>query len=106
MPGNPATAAAERLSVATTRALECDATVTRVGLIVIRAPRRDPTNVDVSPYVAAKRAALKCHRSQTTDIEGLLGIPEEWFGRMFGTEWFVHKGEGPGIHEDALAGLG
>src|SRR5437870_13783466 len=48
MPGNPATAAAERLNVATTRTLECAATVTRAGLIVIRALSRDPTNVDVS----------------------------------------------------------
>ena len=31
------------------RALECAATMTRVGLMVIRAPSRDPTNVDVSP---------------------------------------------------------
>jgi LmbE family N-acetylglucosaminyl deacetylase len=64
------------------------------------------TAVDVTPYVAAKRTALACHRSQTTDIEGLLGVPEAWFGRMFGTEWFVHKGAESGIHEDALAGLG
>src|SRR5437588_10403442 len=48
MPGNPATAALERLNLATTRALECAATVTRAALMLIRAPNRDPTNVDVS----------------------------------------------------------
>jgi LmbE family N-acetylglucosaminyl deacetylase len=63
------------------------------------------TAVDVSAFVASKRAALACHRSQTTDIEGLLSMPERYFGRVFGTEWFVHKGAPPGIHEHGLAGL-
>ena len=64
------------------------------------------TAVDVTSFVAVKRAALACHQSQITDIGGLLSLPEDWFARMFGVEWFIHKGATPGIHEDVLAGLG
>jgi LmbE family N-acetylglucosaminyl deacetylase len=63
------------------------------------------TAVDVSDFLAAKRAALACHRSQTTDVGGLLSMPEEYFARSFGTEWFVRKGAPPGIRERTLVGL-
>ncbi|HKA05124.1 MAG TPA: PIG-L family deacetylase [Acidimicrobiales bacterium] len=64
------------------------------------------TAVDVMAFVAVKRAALACHRSQVTDIQGLLGMPDEYFARSFGTEWFIHTGTPPGIREHVLAELG
>jgi LmbE family N-acetylglucosaminyl deacetylase len=63
------------------------------------------TAVDVRDVLVVKRAALACHRSQTTDTSLLLAMPDAWFARSFGTEWFVRKGAKPGIREDALAGL-
>jgi LmbE family N-acetylglucosaminyl deacetylase len=76
------------------------------GLPVGTPEARLTTAVDVSDFLAAKRAALACHRSQTTDVGGLLGMPEEYFARSFGTEWFVRKGAPAGIRERTLAGLG
>jgi LmbE family N-acetylglucosaminyl deacetylase len=53
--------------------------------------------VDVSAFVPTKRAALQAHRSQKTDIEGLLGMPEEVFAIAFGTEYFIEPGAEPGM---------
>jgi LmbE family N-acetylglucosaminyl deacetylase len=64
------------------------------------------TAVDVRTVIGVKRASLACHRSQITDTSFFLAMPEEWFTQSFGTEWFIRKGATPGIHEDALAGLG
>jgi LmbE family N-acetylglucosaminyl deacetylase len=63
------------------------------------------TKVDVMPYLAAKRASFEAHASQVTDIGFFLRIPEDAFRSAFGTEWFIHVGEPPGLHEDWLAGL-
>jgi LmbE family N-acetylglucosaminyl deacetylase len=63
------------------------------------------TKIDVTDFIAEKRASLTCHASQTTDSEFFLSMPLEAFASSFGTEWFIHKGAPAGIHEDALAGL-
>jgi LmbE family N-acetylglucosaminyl deacetylase len=63
------------------------------------------TRVDVSDFVALKRASVACHASQVTDTSFFLEMPEEGFTSTFGTEWFIHKGVPPGITEDALVGL-
>jgi LmbE family N-acetylglucosaminyl deacetylase len=63
------------------------------------------TAVDVSSVIDVKRASLTCHRSQVTDTTEFLKMPEEWFLGSFGTEWFIHRGAPPGIHEHELAGL-
>jgi LmbE family N-acetylglucosaminyl deacetylase len=64
------------------------------------------TQIDVTPFIAAKRASLACHASQATDTSFFLSIPEDAFLSAFGVEWFIRKGAPPGIREDALAGLG
>jgi LmbE family N-acetylglucosaminyl deacetylase len=53
--------------------------------------------VDVSAYVAAKRAAIACHASQVTDTSLFLAMSEEVFARAFGTEWFIEPGAQPGM---------
>ena len=51
--------------------------------------------VDVTPYLAAKRESMRCHRSQITDTSFFLEMPEEVFALSFGTEWFIKKGDRP-----------
>lgn len=48
--------------------------------------------VDVSAYVDRKRASLESHRSQATDIEQFLAIPEDAFALMFGAEHYLEPG--------------
>lgn len=55
--------------------------------------------VDVSAFLAQKRASMEAHASQATgDAESarslavFLSIPEEYFALGFGTEWFVQRG--------------
>jgi LmbE family N-acetylglucosaminyl deacetylase len=58
--------------------------------------------VDVSAFVAAKRAAITCHTSQVTDTGMFLAMPEEVFARAFGTEWFIEPGAPPGMRQGWL----
>lgn len=57
--------------------------------------------VDVRPYLAAKRAAMAAHASQTTGGAGTrslalyLRLPAPLFRRVFGREWFVEPGRTP-----------
>lgn len=53
--------------------------------------------VDVSPYLAQRRAALEAHRSQKTDIETFLSMPDEVFAHLFGTEHYIEPGGEPGM---------
>lgn len=55
--------------------------------------------VDVSDYLDVKRAALACHRSQVTDIEGFLAMPEAVFAAFFGHEFYVEPGSSAGLVE-------
>jgi len=62
--------------------------------------------VDVSQYVAAKRAAMRAHASQIAEQSMFLAMPDEAFTYVFGTEWAIRAGQGPGITEtDLMAGL-
>jgi len=62
--------------------------------------------VDVSAYVGAKRAAMRAHASQISEQSDFLSMPEEAFTYMFGVEWAIRAGQGPGITEtDLMAGL-
>ncbi len=54
------------------------------------------TRVDVTPYLAAKRAAMRAHSSQIAEDSFFLHLPEEGFAAAFGTEWFIHVGRAPG----------
>ena len=48
--------------------------------------------VDVTPFVARKRAALACHASQVSDSEFFVNLSDDAFRRAFGTEWFIEPG--------------
>ncbi|GAB2846560.1 PIG-L family deacetylase [Lentzea nigeriaca] len=63
--------------------------------------------VDVRPYLAYKRRAMRAHASQIGEGSVFLAMPEEGFRFGFGTEWFIREGQGPGITEtDLFEGLG
>jgi LmbE family N-acetylglucosaminyl deacetylase len=52
--------------------------------------------VDVSAFLAQKRASLEAHRSQASDIELFLGLTPGVFERAFGLEHYIEPGvEGP-----------
>ncbi len=55
--------------------------------------------VDVSDFVAQRRASLEAHRSQATDIGMFLAIPPEVFAVMFGAEFYIEPGLEPGIRD-------
>lgn len=62
--------------------------------------------VDVTPYLAAKRAAMRAHPSQIAEDSFFLAMPEAAFAIAFGTEFYIRRGAGPGITEtDLMAGL-
>ncbi len=52
--------------------------------------------VDVTPFVALKRAAVTSHRSQVTDASFFAQMPDEFFAVSFGTEWYIEKGVAAG----------
>jgi LmbE family N-acetylglucosaminyl deacetylase len=45
--------------------------------------------VDVSGYLAQRRASLEAHRSQATDIEQFLAMSPEIFARVFAREYYI-----------------
>ena len=53
--------------------------------------------VDVTDYVTAKRDSMRCHASQITDSSFFLQMPDEVFASAFGTEWFIKRGQVPGV---------
>ena len=70
------------------------------------------TRIDVRGHLAAKRAALRAHRSQIADESFFLNVPEELAGEVFGLEEFVLElgelGADPaaeGRETDLFAGL-
>ena len=48
--------------------------------------------VDVSAFVEAKRAALRCHPTQIPDDHFFLALDDELFATAFGVEWFIESG--------------
>jgi LmbE family N-acetylglucosaminyl deacetylase len=62
--------------------------------------------VDVSSYLGYKKAAMRAHASQISEQSFFLGVPDDVFAAMWGTEVFIRDGQGPGITEtDLMAGL-
>ena len=58
--------------------------------------------VDVSAHLAAKRASMAAHASQTTSavtstrtLAAFLALPEPFYAMAFGQEWFVEPGRSP-----------
>ncbi|MBK8447545.1 MAG: PIG-L family deacetylase [Micropruina sp.] len=45
--------------------------------------------VDVSDYLARRRAVMECHRSQVSDVQAMLSLPELAFAGMFSNEYFI-----------------
>jgi LmbE family N-acetylglucosaminyl deacetylase len=79
----------------------------------VELPERDPDTfgqpesvitaaVDVTPYLAAKRRAMRAHASQISEQSFFLAMPDDQFRYAFGTEWFIRAGQGPGITETEL----
>ncbi len=60
------------------------------------------TRVDVTPWVGAKRAAMRAHSSQIAAGSFFLTLPDEAFALAFGTEWFIRVGRPAGVREDGL----
>lgn len=58
--------------------------------------------VDVTAYLDFKRRAMRAHASQISEESFFLSIPDEAFAYVFGTEWFIRAGQGPGITEKDL----
>ena len=54
--------------------------------------------VDVTAYVAQKKASMACHASQISDSSFFLAMPDEAFQVAFGTEWFIEVGKPAGIN--------
>ena len=60
------------------------------------------TRVDVTPWLAAKRQAMRAHRSQIADDSFFLTLPDDRFALAFGTEWFIRVDGDPAHREDTL----
>jgi N-acetyl-1-D-myo-inositol-2-amino-2-deoxy-alpha-D-glucopyranoside deacetylase len=80
------------------------------------APSEDPpfgveddavtTTIDVSAYVAQKRAALESHRTQMGPEQFFMKLPTELFAEIFGRETFQRvAGQGPLPETDLFAGI-
>lgn len=52
--------------------------------------------VDVSAFLAQKRASIACHASQVTDSSMFMQMPDEIFARAFAYEWFIEPGQSGG----------
>jgi LmbE family N-acetylglucosaminyl deacetylase len=52
------------------------------------------TRVDVNGFTDTKRAAMRCHKTQISDVSFFLQMPDDVFARAFGTEWYI-KVRGP-----------
>jgi LmbE family N-acetylglucosaminyl deacetylase len=50
---------------------------------------RITTEVDVTPWVATKRAAMAAHASQISEESFFLSMPEDVFAEVWGQEWFI-----------------
>jgi LmbE family N-acetylglucosaminyl deacetylase len=55
--------------------------------------------VDVSAFLKHKRQAMRAHASQIAEDSWFLTMPDDAFKAVFGTEWYIREGQGPGITE-------
>ena len=58
--------------------------------------------VDVSGYIAQKRASILSHASQVTDTGQFSAMTDEAFAAAFSTEWFIERGAPPGLRDGFL----
>lgn len=52
---------------------------------------------DLRAWVDVKRAALRAHASQTSDVGMMLAIPEDAFREQFGWEYYIEPGRPEGM---------
>ena len=45
--------------------------------------------MDVADFAGLKRASMQAHRSQISETDFFLTMPDEMFSRAFGTEWYI-----------------
>ena len=60
------------------------------------------TEIDVTDFLDVKRASMRAHASQIADSSFFLSIPDEFFARAFGQEWYIHRGPRPATRETSL----
>lgn len=68
---------------------------------------RITSEVDVSPWIDVKRAAMRAHASQISEESFFLQMPEDVFARVWGQEWYIRVrpepvGLGGGVREPGL----
>lgn len=68
---------------------------------------RITTELDVSPWLAAKRAAMAAHASQISEESFFLSLPDDLFAEVWGREWYIRVrpepvGLGDGVREPGL----
>lgn len=61
------------------------------------------TTVDVSEFLSAKRRAMAAHQSQVSETSVFLAMPDPVFALVWGSEWFIARGNAP-VHEGTLFG--
>jgi LmbE family N-acetylglucosaminyl deacetylase len=60
------------------------------------------TEIDVTEFLEVKRASMRAHASQISEASFFLSIPDEFFARGFGQEWYIRRGERPKERETSL----
>jgi LmbE family N-acetylglucosaminyl deacetylase len=60
------------------------------------------TVVDVTDFLDVKRASMRAHASQIGETSFFLSIPDEFFARAFGQEWYIRRGPRPDTTETSL----
>jgi len=68
---------------------------------------RITTEVDVSPWLGAKRDAMRAHASQISEESFFLQMPDDMFAHVWGQEWYIRvrpepTGLGGGVREPGL----
>jgi LmbE family N-acetylglucosaminyl deacetylase len=65
---------------------------------------RITTAVDVTDFLEAKKSAMRAHASQISESSFFLSMPDEVFGLVWGTEWYIHVGSSDADYSKSLTG--
>lgn len=60
------------------------------------------TVIDVTDFLDVKRASMRAHASQISDSSFFLAMPDDFFARGFGQEWYIRRGSRPKERETSL----
>jgi LmbE family N-acetylglucosaminyl deacetylase len=60
------------------------------------------TEIDVSDFLDVKRASMRAHASQISESSFFLAMPDDFFARGFGQEWYIRRGPRPAERETSL----